>query len=94
MHSWLTASPIWYGIGLFGQVLFGSRFLVQWIASENAKRSVLPRVFWYLSLLGGCALFAYAWHRRDAVFALGQGAGLLVYVRNLALGRNATTSAA
>jgi len=94
MHSWFTASPVWYGVGLLGQVLFGSRFLVQWIASENAKRSVLPRVFWYLSLLGGCALFAYAWHRRDAVFALGQGAGLLVYVRNLALGRNAATSAA
>jgi lipid-A-disaccharide synthase-like uncharacterized protein len=92
MNSWITSSPVWYGIGMAGQILFGSRFLVQWIASENAKKSVLPRLFWYLSLAGGCALFAYAWHRKDAVFALGQGAGLLVYARNLTLGRNNTST--
>jgi len=69
--------------------MFGSRFLVQWLASESAKRSVVPRAFWYLSLLGGVTLFAYACYRRDPVFVIGQGAGLLVYARNLMLPRSA-----
>jgi len=32
---------IWRGIGLLGQGLFFSRFLVQWIASERRKESVI-----------------------------------------------------
>jgi lipid-A-disaccharide synthase-like uncharacterized protein len=73
--------------------MFGSRFLVQWLASESAKRSVVPRAFWYLSLLGGVTLFAYACYRRDPVFVIGQGAGLLVYARNLMLPRSASSPA-
>jgi lipid-A-disaccharide synthase-like uncharacterized protein len=73
--------------------MFGSRFLVQWLASESAKRSVVPRAFWYLSLLGGVTLFAYACYRRDPVFVIGQGAGLLVYARNLMLPRSAASPA-
>ena len=89
---WLTPA-LWSGIGLTGQVMFGSRFLVQWLASESAKRSVVPRAFWYLSLLGGVTLFAYACYRRDPVFVIGQGAGLLVYARNLMLPRSAASTA-
>jgi len=85
MHRWFSSSPIWFVVGITGQVLFGSRFFFQWLASEWARRPVLPRTFWYLSLLGGCALFVYALHRRDPVFAIGQGAGLLIYARNLML---------
>ncbi|MBW1824442.1 MAG: lipid-A-disaccharide synthase N-terminal domain-containing protein, partial [Deltaproteobacteria bacterium] len=51
---------IWRGIGLVGQGLFFSRFLVQWIASERRKESVIPLYFWYLSLSGGIILFFYA----------------------------------
>jgi lipid-A-disaccharide synthase-like uncharacterized protein len=87
MHEWFSSSALWYGIGMVGQVLFGSRFLLQWVASEQARRSVLPRAFWYLSLTGGAALLAYAVHRHDPVFAIGQAAGLAVYARNLALHR-------
>jgi lipid-A-disaccharide synthase-like uncharacterized protein len=75
----------WLAVGLAGQLLFGSRFFVQWIASERARRSVIPVVFWWLSLLGSCLLLLYALHRRDPVFVLGQGSGLLIYVRNLHL---------
>jgi lipid-A-disaccharide synthase-like uncharacterized protein len=85
MDRWFSSAPIWYVVGLTGQILFGSRFLIQWVASEWAKRPVLPRGFWYLSLVGGCALFIYALHQKDPVFAIGQGAGLLVYARNLML---------
>jgi lipid-A-disaccharide synthase-like uncharacterized protein len=75
----------WVGIGLFGQMLFGSRFIVQWIASERKKTSHIPIVFWYLSLCGGIVTALYAIHRRDPVFIIGQSAGLIVYVRNLML---------
>lgn len=75
----------WLAVGFTGQIFFFSRFLVQWIASERAGRSVVPNVFWYLSLLGGSVLIIYSIHRRDPVFFLGQSVGLFVYCRNLYL---------
>ena len=85
--SWFESPAGWYAFGFAGQFLFGSRFFVQWLASERSGRVVIPGVFWYLSLLGGISLLAYAIHRRDPVFAIGQAAGLLVYARNLVLHR-------
>jgi len=76
---------VWLIIGFAGQAAFSARFLVQWIVSEARRESVIPVQFWYLSILGGTILLFYAIHRRDPVFILGQGAGLLVYVRNLVL---------
>jgi len=78
-------NSVWLGAGLLGQAVFASRFFVQWVASERARRSVIPKPFWYLSIVGSSVLLAYAIHRRDPVFILGQGAGLFVYLRNLAL---------
>ena len=75
----------WVAFGLGGQMLFGSRFIVQWIASERKKTSHIPIVFWYLSLCGGIITAAYAIHRGDPVFIIGQCAGIIVYVRNLML---------
>jgi lipid-A-disaccharide synthase-like uncharacterized protein len=79
----MTAEQLWLTIGLLGQALFSARFVVQWIASERRKRSIVPQAFWYFSVGGGVTLLAYAIYRRDPVFILGQGAGLFVYVRNL-----------
>ena len=76
---------LWLAVGLAGQIAFGARFLVQWIASERKGRSVIPIAFWWLSLLGGVVLLAYAIYRRDPVFIIGQGSGLIVYARNLVL---------
>ncbi|MFC3570093.1 lipid-A-disaccharide synthase N-terminal domain-containing protein [Paracoccus sp. TOH] len=81
----MTANTIWLGIGFLGQLLFTSRFLVQWIASERARRSVVPLAFWWFSLAGGATLLAYAIWRRDPVFAVGQASGLVIYTRNLML---------
>src|SRR5260221_7043498 len=76
----------WVAFGLLGQLFFTLRFVVQWVASEKQGRSTVPVAFWYLSLLGGAVLFVYAlWYCHDPVFTLGQGAGLLVYARNLVL---------
>ena len=81
----------WLALGFLGQAMFSSRFLVQWVASERRKNSVIPKAFWWLSLAGGMCLLVYALHRRDPVFVLGQGGGLVVYVRNLVLIRRAET---
>ena len=77
----------WLAVGFVGQALFSLRFIVQWIVSEREKRSIIPIAFWYFSLAGGLTLLAYAIHRRDPVFIVGQAAGLIVYLRNLALVR-------
>ncbi|HRO15207.1 MAG TPA: lipid-A-disaccharide synthase N-terminal domain-containing protein [Paracoccus sp. (in: a-proteobacteria)] len=82
-HVTTQAELLWVLFGFFAQTLFMMRFLVQWIASERARRSVVPVAFWWFSLAGGVTLLAYAIHRRDPVFILGQGLGTVIYVRNL-----------
>lgn len=81
----MTTSTIWIGIGFLGQLMFTSRFLVQWIASERKGESIIPLAFWWFSILGGMTLLAYAIWRMDPVFILGQATGLIVYTRNLVL---------
>jgi len=76
---------LWVLIGFLGQFLFAARFIVQWISSERKRESHIPIQFWYLSLIGGAIMAAYAIHRRDPVFVVGQMSGLIVYVRNLML---------
>ena len=92
MFNAVAQNPAWYTLGFLGQLVFGSRFLFQWLASERARRVIIPKLFWYLSIFGGMALFAYALYRRDPVFAVGQGLGLIVYTRNLILGRAPRTA--
>ena len=75
----------WLLVGFLGQGMFSTRFLIQWIASERLKRSVVPELFWWFSMAGGGLLVAYAVQRRDPVFVVGQAAGLLIYIRNLVL---------
>lgn len=79
------AAEAWLVLGFLGQACFFSRFLVQWITSERAGRSVIPRAFWYLSIAGGSIVLTYAIWRRDPVFIAGQSGGLVVYARNLIL---------
>jgi lipid-A-disaccharide synthase-like uncharacterized protein len=83
VSSWTEFT--WVMIGLTGQLLFTARFLVQWLASEREKRSVIPIAFWYFSLAGGVVLLSYALWRKDPVFILGQSMGLVIYIRNLVL---------
>lgn len=78
-------STFWLGLGFLAQALFSARFLVQWIASEKAGRSIVPILFWYLSIGGAVLLLLYAIHRKDPVFIVGQCAGMVIYSRNLYL---------
>jgi lipid-A-disaccharide synthase-like uncharacterized protein len=80
----MRAEPIfWISLGFAGQCLFFMRFFVQWLASEKARRSVIPEAFWYFSVMGGSVLLLYAVWRQDPVFIFGQAAGLLIYARNI-----------
>jgi lipid-A-disaccharide synthase-like uncharacterized protein len=63
--------------------MFTMRFVIQWLASERARRSIVPETFWYFSFAGGLMLFIYAIYRMDPVFILGQGSGLFIYARNI-----------
>jgi lipid-A-disaccharide synthase-like uncharacterized protein len=79
----VTKFDAWVVLGFVAQGLFTARFLVQWIASERARASVIPVAFWFFSIGGGVLLLIYALYRRDPVFIAGQALGLLVYIRNL-----------
>jgi lipid-A-disaccharide synthase-like uncharacterized protein len=83
--SWTDIPNLWLAVGFAGQMAFSARFLVQWIVSEARRESVIPIPFWYFSLVGGSLLLIYAIHRKDPVFIVGQGAGLIIYTRNLVL---------
>jgi lipid-A-disaccharide synthase-like uncharacterized protein len=85
MGSLTPTEVMWLSVGFAGQALFSLRFLVQWLASERARRSVVPVAFWFLSIAGGTTLLIYAVHRLDPVFIAGQAGGLLIYGRNLFL---------
>jgi lipid-A-disaccharide synthase-like uncharacterized protein len=85
VHWWLVTPSteiVWLSIGLAAQLLFSARFLVQWIATEKARVSIVPETFWYVSFFGGL-LLAYAVYRADPVFILGQATGLAIYSRNI-----------
>jgi len=76
--SWL-----WLAFGFSAQLVYGARMLVQWLASERAKNSVVPPLFWWLSLVGGISMVVYFIRREDPVGIFGQSFALLVYSRNL-----------
>jgi len=73
----------WVIFGLIAQALFFLRWIVQWIASEGKRRSVIPVSFWWLSIAGASGLLIYAIQRRDPVFIAGMSVGFIVYFRNL-----------
>ncbi len=83
VHFWDRADAWWIVVGFIGQALFMMRFLVQWIASEKAQKSVIPDLFWFFSIGGGAVLLTYALYRGDPVFIFGQALGLIIYFRNL-----------
>ena len=73
----------WIILGFVAQVLFTMRFVVQWVASERAGKSIIPFSFWTFSIGGGALLLVYAIVRRDPVYILGQGLSLVIYFRNV-----------
>ena len=81
----ILTPQIWLIIGFIGQTIFASRFLIQWIVSERASKSIIPNIFWWISIVGSLILLSYAIHKQDPVFIVGQSCGFLIYSRNLFL---------
>lgn len=78
-------SLVWVCVGVLGQIAFFGRMLVQWVISEKRRASVVPPIFWWLSLVGAAMLLSYFVWRQDLVAALGQTPGVVIYARNLRL---------
>jgi lipid-A-disaccharide synthase-like uncharacterized protein len=79
----LSNQALWIGVGMTGQLLFGVRFLVQWLYSEARGQSLIPPAFWYLSVAGGVIVLSYAIHQRELVFIIGESITLAIFLRNL-----------
>jgi lipid-A-disaccharide synthase-like uncharacterized protein len=78
---------IWFLVGMAGEGVFFLRFVVQWIASERQKRTVVPVVFWHLSLVGTFMVLAYAIRQMDPVFMLAYSLNVVIYIRNLSIAK-------
>ena len=76
---------IWVAFGTLGQLVFFSRWIIQWFSSEKKQSSVIPVAFWWCSFLGGIITLIYAKHIGSFPFMLAQGIGIIVYSRNLIL---------
>jgi len=76
---------LWVTFGTLGQLIFFSRWIIQWLSSEKSKSSVIPVAFWWCSLIGGIVTLIYAHHIESFPFMLAQAIGIVVYSRNLLL---------
>ena len=76
---------LWMTFGLFGQLIFFSRWVIQWIVSERKSESTIPTPFWWCSLCGGLITFLYAYHISSFPFMLAQFVGIIIYTRNIYL---------
>ena len=75
----------WLAFGLAAQLAFAARFLVQWIASERAGKSVVPMAFWFFSIAGGAMTLVYGLVKREPVIIFGQLLSNIIYIRNVML---------
>ena len=76
---------LWVIFGTIGQLVFFSRWIIQWLSSEKSKISIIPVAFWWCSLAGGVITLIYAHHIGSFPFMLAQAIGIVVYSRNLFL---------
>ena len=83
---------VWKVVGWLGNLVFFSRFFVQWLATEKHKRVVVPDAFWYLSLAGSLLLLIYSLHQRDSVFIFAYVFTWIPYIRNLIIHRRHTAA--
>ena len=83
--AFVAKFDFWLVFGIGAQLLFAARFLVQWISSERAGKSVVPFAFWIFSMVGGLMTLVYGLVKREPVIIFGQGLATLIYMRNIML---------
>lgn len=84
-EAFVEKFDFWVIFGLVAQLTFAGRFLVQWISSERAGKSVVPFAFWIFSIAGGLMTLVYGLVKREPVIIFGQSLATLIYVRNIVL---------
>jgi lipid-A-disaccharide synthase-like uncharacterized protein len=84
-ETFIDKFDFWLLFGLLAQLMFAGRFIVQWISSERAGRSVIPYAFWMFSMAGGLMTLLYGIVKREPVIVFGQGLATLIYIRNIML---------
>jgi len=82
----------WKAVGWFGNLIFFSRFFVQWWATEKHKRVVVPDAFWWLSLGGSLCLLIYSLHQKDSVFIFAYIFTWIPYIRSLIISHRVASS--
>ncbi len=85
INDTILKDPFWASVAIIGNVLFGGRFLIQWLASEYKQESYVPVSFWYISIAGSIALLAYMIHIKNIIFMGAFSVNSLIYIRNLQL---------
>ena len=83
--AFVAKFDFWLVFGVTAQLLFAARFLVQWISSERAGKSVVPVAFWFFSMAGGLMTLTYGIVKREPVIIMGQAFSTIIYVRNIML---------
>jgi len=83
--AFVVKFDFWLVFGVVAQLLFAARFLVQWISSERAGKSVIPFAFWVFSMGGGLMTLTYGLVKREPVIIVGQALATIIYVRNIVL---------
>jgi len=74
-----------FTLGLAGNAIYCSRFIIAWVQAEQQRRAILPLSFWYLSMIGSLLLLAYSLMRADLVFILGFMFNSIPFLRNIFL---------
>jgi lipid-A-disaccharide synthase-like uncharacterized protein len=94
VHAESLLVPATVAAGWLGQACFFSRFFLQWLASERARSSIVPRSFWWLSLGGAVLMSAYSLSRGTTLLLFGFLVSGAIAARNLRLaGRSARLDA-
>jgi len=64
----------WKIVGYTGIAMFGGRWIVQVVASSKRREVTMPRLFWYMSLLGSLLCLLYF------LFGKNDSVGILSYI--------------
>ena len=78
---------VWKAVGWLGNIVFTSRFLIQWYVTERRRQIVVPQAFWWLSLFGSLLLLAYWIHKGDSVGIFAYAFAWIPYLRSLMIHR-------
>lgn len=74
-----------YPLGFLSAILFGVRFIIQWIQSEIIGKSVVNKTFWQISLLGNLILLFHSFIQIQYHVCLVQGLNAVISWRNINL---------